>query len=118
MNDFQFSFNPSACQTCEAKCCRGESGIVNFSKDELSKMADFLKISEKDFLENFCRKNGYKWSLKELKISGEFHCVFLENNSCTIYEVRPKQCRDFPFWSRYKNGENFDELKKECIGIF
>jgi Fe-S-cluster containining protein len=112
---FNFEFDETACQTCGAKCCRGSSGVVYFSKSELREMANFLQISEKEFLLDFTIKDGYKWSLKELKIDGEFHCVFLQNNICSIYSVRPLQCREFPFWNRFKS--NINELKLECFGV-
>ena len=36
-------------------------------------------------------------------------CKFLKDNECLIYEIRPKACRDFPF---YEGG-----YKSTCIGI-
>lgn len=32
-----------------------------------------------------------------------------------IYEVRPTQCRTFPFWDYFKT--RVDELKLECPGV-
>ncbi len=26
------------------------------------------------------------------------HCTFLDGKKCSVYDVRPDQCRSFPFW--------------------
>ena len=117
MSDFNFSFNVKACQVCGAKCCRGESGNVFISNDEVVRIASFLNISTSEFIDKFCRKVGYKLSLKELKYNNEYFCVFLENNKCQIYPVRPSQCKIFPFWKEFKNNQNQEYLKNECIGV-
>jgi Fe-S-cluster containining protein len=114
---FNFNFNPQSCEVCEAQCCSGESGSILFSKGELRDMAKFLNISEETFLRDFCRKEGYRYSIKEIKQSGNYNCIFLTGNRCDIYEVRPTQCRTFPFWDQFKNGKDFKYLQKECIGV-
>jgi len=35
--------------------------------------------------------------------------------NCGIYELRPKQCRSFPFWEYFKT--HTKELEEECIGV-
>jgi Fe-S-cluster containining protein len=114
---FNFSFNPSACDSCDAQCCSGESGEILFSKTELSAISDYLQISTNEFLQNYCRKEGYRYSIKELKIGGQYLCIFLEKNRCQIYPVRPTQCRTFPFWDRFSGSTDLKELKRECIGV-
>ncbi len=44
-------------------------------------------------------------------------CEFLDQTSrrCTIYPVRPRQCRTFPFWSAFRG--DFSELAAECAGV-
>jgi len=41
---------------------------------------------------------GYVWILK--KIDG--HCVYLEDNLCTIYNNRPNACKNFDCRDRIK----------------
>jgi len=115
--DFYFTFDATACSRCNAKCCSGESGNIFFSKSEMVEIAKFLDISTERFLLDFCRKEGYRYSIKEIKIGGEYRCIFLSGNMCDIYQVRPQQCRTFPFWERFKNGKNLEELLNECIGV-
>ena len=116
-DNFNFQFDETACFQCGAKCCSGESGNIFFSKQEMLEISKFLNISTDTFLSDFCRKEGYRYSIKEIKTHGEYRCIFLSENRCEIYSVRPNQCRTFPFWERYKNGKNFQELQNECIGI-
>ncbi len=114
---FSYSFKPSACSECDGRCCRGESGYIWVNKDEIEKIAKFLKIDEENFRKNYLNRVKYKFTIKEVKIDGEFECVFFDNktNSCQIYEVRPSQCKTFPFWEHFKT--NIKEVKEECIGI-
>ncbi|WP_408938899.1 YkgJ family cysteine cluster protein [Helicobacter sp. MIT 00-7814] len=46
-------------------------------------------------------------------------CIFFENGKCAIYPVRPKQCRDFPFWESHKilDADSKKALSLECKGI-
>jgi len=81
------------------------------------KIAEKLEISTTTFLSDFCRKDGYKFSIKEIQFKGKYNCIFLTGNRCDIYDVRPKQCRTFPFWNEFENGKNIEYLKKECIGV-
>jgi hypothetical protein len=70
-----------------------------------------------DFMQQYLYKNAYKYSIKERKFEDAYECAFYdrESNGCMIYEVRPLQCRTFPFWDYFKN--RVDELKLECPGI-
>ena len=114
---FSYSFKPSACSECDGRCCRGESGYIWVNSDEIKKIAEFLKLDEEIFKKDYLNKVKYKFTIKEVKINGEFECVFFDNkkNSCQIYEVRPLQCRTFPFWDYFKT--HIKEVKEECIGI-
>lgn len=114
---YNFTFNPKACEICEANCCSGESGIISFTKDEMAKISSFLQISNEQFLSDFCRKTGYKYSIKEIQMNGKYNCIFLSENKCDIYDIRPKQCKTFPFWDIFKDNSNIGYLEKECIGI-
>ncbi len=114
---FSYGFKPSACEECKGKCCRGKSGYIFVNSSEIEKIAEFLKLDIEVFKKDYLNKVKYKYSIKELKIAGEYECLFFDNktNKCQIYEVRPLQCRTFPFWDYFKY--RVDEVKKECIGI-
>jgi len=46
-------------------------------------------------------------------LNAENGCVFLKDKKCSIYDARPQQCKNYPFWSHI-------DLKKEmefCPGL-
>ncbi|NPA60389.1 MAG: YkgJ family cysteine cluster protein [Epsilonproteobacteria bacterium] len=114
---FTYGFNPLACNTCEGRCCTGESGYIYVTKSEVEKISKLLELDTVDFASKYLFKKGYKYSIKELKYKDSYECIFYDRelNGCKIYEARPSQCITFPFWDYYKN--RVEELKQECPGI-
>ncbi|RLB80943.1 MAG: YkgJ family cysteine cluster protein [Deltaproteobacteria bacterium] len=116
-NGFDFSFDPKACENCHRNCCIGESGYIWVTEEEIHKISNFLGLGINDFISHYLVQIGNRFSLKECKINGSFECVFFDdqNRRCSIYSVRPTQCRRFPFWDHFKS--NVDEAIKECPGV-
>ena len=114
---FSYAFNPAKCETCEGKCCTGESGYIYLSQDEIVNIAKLLELDTQTFMQQYLYKKGYKYSIKEQVVGMSHDCIFFdrEKNGCKIYEARPLQCRTFPFWDYFKN--RVSELKQECPGI-
>jgi Fe-S-cluster containining protein len=80
-----------------------------------------LNVETDAFLKKYARwipRMG-KWSLIEKSFGEDFHCVFLENGKlCSIYEVRPIQCRTYPYWpSVMESQKTWNEEKQLCEGI-
>lgn len=110
---FNFIFDEKKCQDCGGKCCKGE-GYVFLEVSECEKIAAFLQLSLDEFGMRYLRKVGNRYALIEPKDREE--CIFLDdNNKCTIYPVRPKNCRTFPFWDIFKI--NPQGACRECIGV-
>jgi Fe-S-cluster containining protein len=63
----------------------------------------------------YTRREGPRRSLKE-KANGD--CVFFDRAAgCTIYPVRPRQCRTWPFWEcNTLSPENWARTATECPG--
>lgn len=116
---FCFEFDQKACKECGGKCCVGESGYIFVTLKELEEVARFLEIELNDLLLKYVKKVGYKFSFTEKFYNNGFACIFFDENKkqCQIYEVRPKQCRDFPFWEIFLEEDKLTYLKKECIGV-
>lgn len=114
---YNYAFNQAACKECKGACCIGESGNIFATKDELFKIMSFLKLEFEEFKSLYLKKVGLRYSFKEDEFKDGFACIFFDKNldKCSIYPLRPTQCKTFPFWEYFK--ENEEELRKECIGI-
>jgi len=52
-----------------------------------------------------------------LKEKSNFDCIFW-NEGCTVYNVRPLQCRSFPFWEFIVCSQKaWEAAEKDCPGI-
>jgi Fe-S-cluster containining protein len=115
---YRYCFDASKCATCGGRCCRGESGYIWVKPEEIEAISKFLGMETEDFAIMHIRKAGHRYSLNE-KILGEndHACIFFDEikQQCGIYEVRPIQCRTFPFWEQFKKNEQ--EVRDECPGI-
>jgi Fe-S-cluster containining protein len=115
---YSYKFNPLECESCGGGCCRGESGYIWAKYDEIVKMAEFVNKSVEDFATIYLKKVKHRYSLVEKKLDeNDYACIFFDEKTsrCSIYPVRPLQCRTFPFWEQFKNNE--EEVRKECPGI-
>jgi Fe-S-cluster containining protein len=117
-DQYSYRFDPSACFSCGGACCIGESGYIWAKYSEIEDMAQFLELTVENFAKMYLRKVKHRYSLTE-KMIGEdnFACIFfdMEKKQCGIYDVRPSQCRTFPFWEQFKSNEQ--EVRDECPGI-
>jgi Fe-S-cluster containining protein len=98
------------------RCCTGEPGAVWVSQAEIAALSAFLGQRVAEFLRANVRvfANG-KLSLAE-RANGD--CVLLGPDGCTAYPVRPRQCRDYPFWQEVlASPEAWDKEKYRCPGI-
>ncbi|WP_458699366.1 YkgJ family cysteine cluster protein [Sulfurospirillum sp. 1307] len=114
---YEFSFDPNFCEGCGGKCCIGESGYIWVTPKEIESIANKLNLKKDDFINSYLDKVRYRYSIKEEVYKDGFRCVFFDTEKlqCSIYEVRPLQCRKFPFWEHFKT--NIEEVKQECPGI-
>lgn len=103
------------CKKC-CNCCTGFPGYVWLNKKEIENIHKFLKISKEEFLKKYTRHIFTKISLKEILPS--YDCIFLKDKKCQIYEVRPKQCRTYPFWPQNLKSKQAwkDLVEKNCPG--
>jgi Fe-S-cluster containining protein len=124
------------CSQC-GNCCTGGPGFVWISQEEIVRLAEFLKITPEETVEKYCRKFDGRFSLHERRTrEGQYDCIFLKEQEvptpeggspqsvplrrkmCSIYPVRPLQCRTWPFWpENLASPEAWDRAAKRCHGM-
>ena len=83
------------CTRC-GHCCTGAPGYVWVTPEELHALADFLGQPAEEVRALSTRRALGLVTLRE-KANGD--CVFWDREAgCTVYPVRPAQCRTWPFW--------------------
>lgn len=101
------------CRRC-GNCCRGEPGYIWINQQEMQVTAKYLSLSLEEFGVGYLRKVGRRYSLLEYP---QGDCI-MYSQGCSIYTVRPRQCRTFPFWpSNLRSKEAWEALKEFCPGV-
>lgn len=103
------------CTGC-GDCCTGAPGYVWINKAEIEEMSALLRISTDEFQKRYVRLIGIRKSLIELA-NGD--CIFFDNDRrcCQVYEVRPRQCRTWPFWSSNLSSlQSWQDIVDRCPG--
>jgi Fe-S-cluster containining protein len=77
------------CATC-ANCCRTLQVVID--EGDIDRLAQRLGVSAKEFTRQYVSKS--EWGDQ---IINRQPCPFLKDNLCSVYEDRPKSCRDFPY---------------------
>jgi Fe-S-cluster containining protein len=80
------------CTQC-GNCCR--YSIVTVNAPEIAEIADYLGCEPTQVVQQYTIPDPDSHTVRQLASNTE-GCVFLDGNLCTIYDVRPKACRDFP----------------------
>jgi len=106
------------CTQC-GNCCTGPPGYVWVSKKEIRAIAQSLGRSDDWLPKSQLRRVRFRYSLTEHR-NGD--CVFLERNGedvgCSIYAVRPLQCRTWPFWTtNLTSADAWNRSNRTCPGI-
>lgn len=96
------------CQRCTA-CCRWP-GQVLLSDAEITRLAEFKRLSEHNFIQQFAQLRPDRRGLA-LKEQPDGACIFLEGENCAVQPVKPQKCREFP------NLWNFPGFEKVCHAI-
>ena len=85
------------CMEC-ANCCK--TMTPTFTKTDIKRISAHLDMAPQEFID--------KWLIKEEDsgdwINKSMPCQFLDGNMCSIYDVRPRDCAEFP----HHNKKPFD----------
>lgn len=101
-------FEEVDCLKC-ANCCKTTSPI--FRDVDIKRIAHHLRVSEADFIQkNLLLDEEGDYVLKSSP------CLFLqEDNKCSIYDVRPKACREYPHTDRKNMFQILDLTYKNSL---
>jgi hypothetical protein len=106
-----------ACTDCLecANCCTTTGPL--FTDKDISRIAKHLRIKPSEFTEKYLRideEGDY--------VLQSVPCSFLgKDNYCSIYDVRPKACREFPHTDRIKQSQLLKLTEKNievCPAVF
>ena len=102
-------FKKSDCLQC-ANCCKTTSPI--FTKKDIERISKSFRIKTRQFIDTYLNvDDDQDYVLKSSP------CTFLaDDNTCSIYDVRPKACQEYPHTNR-KNFEKISELTLKNVSI-
>ncbi len=88
-------FKQTDCLTC-ANCCKTTSPI--FTEKDIARIAKHFRMKELQFINQFLVRDE-----DDFMVLKSAPCTFLDaDNSCSIYNVRPKACSEYPHTNRKK----------------
>ena len=114
------------CSNCVGKsatcCCNPNVDSPMLLPKEAETISKNMKINIEDFANKIDFSKMHKdYSLKDLyqmkRQENNNNCYFYKNNQCTIYEIRPIDCRIFPYDIKLENDGNYYLVyykSKEC----
>ena len=76
------------CQRCTA-CCKWP-GDVRIEENEIAPIAQFLGLTDQDFLARFTRLRSNRQGLSLLE-KPNHECIMLDGDACRIHPVKPAQ---------------------------
>lgn len=101
-------FEETDCLTC-ANCCKTTSPI--FYQTDIERLARALRIKPGDFVTRYLRVDEDKDFVLQSS-----PCPFLGvDNYCSVYEDRPKACREYPHTDRKKVIQIMDLTYKNSL---
>lgn len=89
-------FAKADCLAC-ANCCKTSSPI--FTNKDISRIAKHFRMKEVNFISQYLERDE-----DDFMVLQQAPCTFLDenDNTCTIYDVRPKACAEYPHTNRKK----------------
>jgi Fe-S-cluster containining protein len=89
------------CLECGTCCSGPDEGYIWITRPEIELVAKHLKMPVDKVRRKYLKRIGLHTTIAEQPRSKD--CVFLKSvdgkKICSVYPVRPNQCRTWPFWS-------------------
>jgi len=89
-------FKKTDCLSC-GNCCKTTSPI--FTDKDIERISKHFKMKVRVFVEQYLERDG-----DDFYVLKTVPCSFLDesDNSCFIYDIRPKACKEYPHTNRRK----------------
>lgn len=101
------------CTACGQCCTR--PGLVFLTPADIEAIAAHFEMSEEEVKVSLLERDGPDWVLY---VDEEEDCPFLYDNRCRIHEVKPLQCRTYPFWPELVGHRRaWRAERRHCPGI-
>ena len=102
------------CTRC-GNCCRGD-GNVWVGDAEILQLASLLEMTGSELRRAFTQSVADGTVVRQ-RANGD--CVFWrEQQGCTVYAARPRQCRTYPFWrANVHSKDGWQAESAMCPGI-
>jgi len=105
------------CTAC-GKCCENHGEgfeYVYSTRAERRALAAHFGLTERAFEAQYCERVEGHLSFKSVNQG----CVFLKDGRCSVYTLRPSQCRTFPFWPELLTDERTwqRDVASFCPGV-
>lgn len=89
-------FAKADCLDC-ANCCKTSSPI--FTDKDIARISKYFRMKEHQFISQYLHRDE-----DDFMVLQQAPCTFLDenDNTCMIYDVRPKACAEYPHTNRKK----------------
>ncbi len=115
IRDTELRFHCTGC----GRCCLGHADehYIELLPGEAGKIRQFLNLDKKSFRRDCLVSLGSK--SKGIRINAQGRCILLDDNDrCSVYPVRPRQCMTYPFWPELLQApEAWHAESARCEGI-
>lgn len=108
------SFN---CNNCGLCCGDTEDTVrhILLLKTDAERISNEILLNHQEYAEEI---SGFEPYIYEVKKTEDGKCFFLENNLCSIYEIRPLICKFYPFQLKNIGNDRYSfSYTNKCTGI-
>lgn len=106
-----------SCVRC-ALCCgdaEGRTRLILLLKSEADHISETASMGPDEIAEKI---EGFEPYVYQMRKTNDGKCVFLKDNSCSIYQMRPLICRFYPFQIDNIGNNRYDfTYTDKCPGI-
>jgi uncharacterized protein len=109
-----------ACGQCGGCCSGPGEGYIWVTGPEIELIAEHLGITPGELRRRYLRRVVMRTTIIEHSVTKD--CIFLREvdgrKGCTIYPVRPNQCRTWPFWAEnLSDPDAWNQAGVRCPGV-